>query len=691
MAFRLSNHWFYRFDRKISLRLVLIVPFVLQTVGAVGVVGYLSFKNGQEAVANLAHQIMEQVSDRITQKLDICLDTPHQINRLNTDAVRQGWTNPQNLSTLEVFLATRLEQYPEVAGIQFGDPSGHFRAVNRSPAPSLEVASPEHPDLIYRYTLESGGKRGALLQTASSRDEQIDRNWYQQAITTGQPGWSQPLQSATATNQLVIKAFQPVYQPTTKALIGVFSVNLGLDHISDFLKTINVGQSGAVFILDRHGQLIAASTEEKLFRLIKNTRPQQLRRFSLHDSRHFLSQQTGQYLHDRIPNFATLTTSQPFEFVVDGEIHFGQVTPFKDRYGLDWLIVTVVPASEFMQQIYDNTRTTMLLCLAALTVAILFSLLTASWIAKPILRLARASRNLMLGRWEYPLKEDTWLTELEILNHSFNQMVHEIERSFDHVQTALEESKEKFTTIFRASPDPIAIISLTNDRILDVNNRLAEFYGYFYDEIIGYTPLELKLWHRLEDRQHFQTLLRTQGSVRNLEVEQCLRSGAIRTVLLSAEICNLEGKEYAIVVIRDISDRKQVEAERQQAEAALRHSEERYRAIVQDQTELICRYLPDTTILFANDAYCRYFNVAPEAIIGNSYQPMVFAADRERVTQLIQSMTPDNPTVIIENRVLINGELRWTHWVNRLIINHDNGFIEYQSVGRDITDLKQNS
>ncbi|HEY9615731.1 MAG TPA: PAS domain S-box protein, partial [Microcoleaceae cyanobacterium] len=627
MTFRLSKRWFNQFERKVSLRLVLIVPFVLQTVGAVGVVGYLSFKNGQEAVENLAHQIMNQVSDRITQKLHACLDTPYQINRLNADAVRYGWTDANNLATLEKFLAIRLEQYQVAAGIQFANPAGSFRAVSRSPEPILEVADADTSQRLYRYKLEPNGQRGIQLPTIPNFDFQADHAWYRQATTTRQIGWSQPLQS-TINNQLVITAFQPVYQPTTKALIGVFAVNLGLDHISDFLQTINVGHSGAVFIIERNGQLIAASTQEKLFRLLKNTHPQQLRRFSLQDSRNDLSRQTGQYLRDHVPDFATVNTSQPFEFVVDGEVHFGQVTPFKDKHGLDWLIVTVVPASEFMQQIYDNTHTTMLLCLAALAMAILFSLLTASWIAQPILRLARASRNLMLGRWDYPLKEDTWLTELEVLNHSFNQMVQEIERSFDHVQAALEESKEKFTTVFRASPDPIAIIALAENRILDVNNRLVEFYGYSYDELLGHTPLELKLWLHPADCQQFQTLLQAQGSVRNLEVEQCLRSGTIRTVLLSAEVCNLEGKEYAIVVTRDISDRKRVEAEWRQAEAALRQSEERYRAIVQDQTELICRYLPDTTILFANEAYCRYFNIDPETVIGSSYQPIIFAADR---------------------------------------------------------------
>ena len=56
--------------------------------------------------------------------------------------------------------------------------------------------------------------------------------------------------------------------------------------------------------------------------------------------------------------------------------------------------------------------------------------------------------------------------------------------------------------------------------------------------------------------------------------------------------------------------------ERRLAEKGLRASEERYRTIVEEQTELICRYRPDTTLTFVNEAYCRYFGRAREELIG---------------------------------------------------------------------------
>ncbi|MBI4783083.1 MAG: response regulator [Oscillatoriophycideae cyanobacterium NC_groundwater_1537_Pr4_S-0.65um_50_18] len=129
--------------------------------------------------------------------------------------------------------------------------------------------------------------------------------------------------------------------------------------------------------------------------------------------------------------------------------------------------------------------------------------------------------------------------------------------------------------------------------------------------------------------------------------------------------------------------------ERTQNLKQLQASENRLRAIVEDQTELIVRYLPDTTIQFANGAYCRYFGLQPEAIIGQSYTSLIFAADRTLVDRLVSSMNVDNPTVTIENRVVVNGEVRWTQWSNRMLFDKQGQLTELQAVGRDITQMKE--
>jgi PAS domain S-box-containing protein len=137
----------------------------------------------------------------------------------------------------------------------------------------------------------------------------------------------------------------------------------------------------------------------------------------------------------------------------------------------------------------------------------------------------------------------------------------------------------------------------------------------------------------------------------------------------------------AIESIRDITDRKC-------AESALRESEQRYRNVVEDQTEFICRFLPDGTHVFVNDAYCRYFRKKREEIIGHHFQPKLPREDQKKVRALITSLTPDNPVGFVRQRVIFpDTSVRWQHWVDRAIFDENGTLQEYQSVGRDITDV----
>ncbi|WP_013321811.1 EAL domain-containing protein [Gloeothece verrucosa] len=128
----------------------------------------------------------------------------------------------------------------------------------------------------------------------------------------------------------------------------------------------------------------------------------------------------------------------------------------------------------------------------------------------------------------------------------------------------------------------------------------------------------------------------------------------------------------------------------QQIEAALRASESRYRGIVEDQSEFICRYRPGGTLTFVNQAYCRYFQKTPAAVLDNTFWDLIYSEDQPQVAQNIASLTPENPMITHEHRVrLSSGEIRWNQWTNRVIMDEKRNIIEFQAVGRDITQLKQ--
>jgi PAS domain S-box-containing protein len=144
---------------------------------------------------------------------------------------------------------------------------------------------------------------------------------------------------------------------------------------------------------------------------------------------------------------------------------------------------------------------------------------------------------------------------------------------------------------------------------------------------------------------------------------------------------------------------EQINAAFQQAKASeslldiqnkrLEASEQRYRNIVEDQTEFISRFLPDGTHVFVNEAYCRCFNKTRDELIGKKFIPPVPAEDQHLVKKHFAFLTKDHPTDIITHRILLaNGQVRWQRWSDRAIFDENGNVTEYQSVGRDVTEQK---
>jgi PAS domain S-box-containing protein len=121
----------------------------------------------------------------------------------------------------------------------------------------------------------------------------------------------------------------------------------------------------------------------------------------------------------------------------------------------------------------------------------------------------------------------------------------------------------------------------------------------------------------------------------------------------------------------------------------LDESERRYRAVVEDQTELICRFEKDGTHIFVNDAYCRYFGKTRSEILGTKFIPEMSADEKRKVKNHLASLTPIHPIGNTTNRVEIPGYgIRWLKWNNHAIFDDTGNVSEYQSVGQDITDMQ---
>jgi two-component system CheB/CheR fusion protein len=131
--------------------------------------------------------------------------------------------------------------------------------------------------------------------------------------------------------------------------------------------------------------------------------------------------------------------------------------------------------------------------------------------------------------------------------------------------------------------------------------------------------------------------------------------------------------------------------EKERSQTALRRSEAQYRAVVEDQTELICRFLPDGTYTFVNGAVCRGLHRSAEDLVGHSFWDLIPAEGHEGVREFLNSITPHRPVASHEYEVAAapRRNVRWQQWSTRGFFDDHGAVIEYQAVGRDITERKR--
>jgi diguanylate cyclase (GGDEF)-like protein/PAS domain S-box-containing protein len=198
-------------------------------------------------------------------------------------------------------------------------------------------------------------------------------------------------------------------------------------------------------------------------------------------------------------------------------------------------------------------------------------------------------------------------------------------RSVEESDEELRRSQERFAAIFRASPVAIVIRSLVDGRFRDVNDRFLEMTGYTRDEVVGRTPSEVGLWSWSpeEDPMHVAQLVRNHdGSLRT-------KAGELRHVLLSLERIDLEGEPCLLGFGYDVTDREA-------AEAALRTSEERFRALVQNATDVITILDAAAMVCYESPAIERVLGYAPEELIGTDPFALIHPDDVAAVRGLFE-------------------------------------------------------
>ena len=401
----------------IPLPVVLIVPFIIQIFAAVGITGYLSFRNGQKAVRDLATDLQSKTGESVSLHLDNYLSTARNIAQTNAKAIELGLIDLHDYQTSGRYLWEQMQTYPNAGYIDYVLPTGEYIGAGRyleDDTIVIDEISVATNWFAITYSTDNLGNR--LKKLYEDRYSPLEEPWYPEVVAAKKPIWNEIYAWDEDPDILSVAVSFPIYDRDNK-LIAVTGVDLMLKSISDFLRGFEVSPSARVFILERDGSIVASSSEEKPYRLVAG----EAKRLKVDNSTDSLIQATASYLETKFGSFNSINTEQQLKFKIEGNRHFVRVIPWQDELGLDWLVVVTMPESDFMTEINANTRTTILLCIASLVIATGLGIVTSRWIIKPIRRLSLASQAIAEGDLSQTV-EASRIDDLGILANSFNQM-----------------------------------------------------------------------------------------------------------------------------------------------------------------------------------------------------------------------------------------------------------------------------
>jgi PAS domain S-box-containing protein len=567
-------------------------------VGTVGMVSYLSYQSGQQEIENLASQLLRQTSERISDRLNNYLQVSQQVVATNDLAVKQETLNIKDKEKLRQQLWQQMQLNPSLPSNIFlsedGNGIGYLRISSKEIQKLAETATGKNipidsiffhkivPNQRRYYSIDSQGKPIQLFLQFD--DDFRTVSWYRQAKDIGKQAWT-PISLARVLPLLQTVAFAPVYD--VNGLYGFFSTNYFLSDISLFLMQVKFTSTGQVFIIERSGELVATSlaTESSgLRRTDKN-----FSRILASESQDDLTREVSKQLRQKFGDFNNLKESKQLSLTIAGYRQFVQITPYQDKYGLDWLFVIAIPGADFISEIQKNVCRSILLCGFSLVGSIGIGICTSRRISRSLSHLTQATKSFSEKRLEQTIP-DTRITEVQTLKEALQQMMIELQDA-DQMRLNYAQDLEKQVakkTIDLTEAQRIARIGSWE---FDVASGVSTWSAQQF-LILGFDPnVPLPKYANffdivpLDDQPNLRAAVEeaiAHGTPYMVEHGIIRPDRSICHVISRGEaICDDQGKVVRLIgTITDISDRKRLETE-------LTHSRDLRELIFNESTDAL--------------------------------------------------------------------------------------------------------
>jgi len=444
---------------KLPLFIIIAGVFTVYLILISSLVGYLSYKTSKDSVNKLSEAFIDTTIKGIKGNLNSFLELPHKINSLNSSFVLQNNLTLKEPEILEKQFVSQIRSFNSLSSIYLGNTEGGLALGGREKDLIYIINTDNFKEGAFKkYSLDINNNKKNLLLSLPNFDART-RPWYITAVKNNSEYWSD-IYILFSGHDMAIAAARPVFNKKG-ALQGVLSIDLFLSQINNFLKKVDLGKNGEVFIVEKSGLLVASSTDE----IPIITENGSNRRLLANESKEPYIKDVADKIILNSNGMENITKEETIILKINEAPVHTYVYPLKDNYGIDWIIAATIPDSDFMEDIWENNRNLIIILIIASIISAILSLIGSTWIVNPLRKLNSSAKDLAKGDWKH-IKEASFIKELGSLNSSFNDMATQMSDTLKELNLEVGERKSAEAALKESLKDT-----------LEINNKL-ENYSY---------------------------------------------------------------------------------------------------------------------------------------------------------------------------------------------------------------------
>ncbi len=471
---------------KNSLRLLIIISFILLIIMTFSIIGFYIFFSWKESAHQMVAKIQNNTNTNILRQIERLIDIPLNINKATYMPIQSKIVDIDNDDERDVFFSSVIESSSEeVYSFSYGTENGEYYGARRNVDNRSEIIrNNEQTNGKSRYYSTSKDLRAEDIVTETGKFDVRTRVWYKIAKEKKEPVFS-PIYKHFVMDDLAISAAYPIYHKDV--FLGVIGTHITLSKINHYLKELTKDNVATAYIIEKNsGYFVANSRGIPNFEMVQEN---EIKRTSVNEvDERFIIEAYNNYLQSSNNTFVIKKTNDNYHV---------QLTEYK-KEGLDWLIITAIPESPFMAKINRSIQISILISIIAIVVAILLYMKSTKVIFRPIDILISTTERFSEG--DFSKRADVFRNdEIGKLAMAFNNMADQLNHligtleekvatrtsELEKVNGELKNSEENIRLILDSTAEAIYGIDLDGNCIFCNASCLKILKYKEQDELIG--------------------------------------------------------------------------------------------------------------------------------------------------------------------------------------------------------------